>query len=183
MHYSCPPNLGLKMKIFLEYMILEMGISLQPLQESYKKYEQWMTTIWIKSLWEKCDRFDVMVDFNDTPLGLPCCGDKWMMREFLRCGFYADELSRLNIVRIHMQVLFLSDILSASGKILDGNCLLRRKTDEKWSKLNFPKEQPPKKDFTLCKAYIRQVVPDVGIMDRLGNLPQDGHKICNWRHD
>ena len=120
-----------------------------------------------------------MVEFNDTPLEPPLCGDKCLMREFLRCGFSADYLKRPNIVRIHMQVLLLSDILSALGKILGGKYLVRRKTDDKWSKLNFPKEHPPNKDFTLCKSSIQQVVPAGGIMDRLGNLTQDGHKICN----
>ena len=105
------------------------------------------------------------------------------MREFLCCGFSADELRQINRVRIHMQVLFLSDILNSSGKILDGKYLVQRKTDEKWSKLKFPKEHPPNKDSTLWKAAIRQVVPAGGIMDRLGNLTQDGHKIWNWRHD
>ena len=61
MHYGCPSNLGLKINISLEYMIQDMVTSLQPFQESYKKYEQWMTPCWLKSLWEKCDRFDVMV--------------------------------------------------------------------------------------------------------------------------
>ena len=105
MHYGCPSNLGPKMKILLEYTILYMVISLQPLQESYKRYEQWMTPSWLKSLWEKCGRFDVMVEFNYTPLELPRCGDKWLMRDFLRCGFYTYDLRRLNRVRIHMQVL------------------------------------------------------------------------------
>ena len=118
MHYGYQSNLGLKMKTFLEYIILEMGISLQPLQESYKKYEQWITPSWLKSLSENCDWFDVMVEFNNTLLELPCCGDKLMMREFLRCGFSADDLSRINRVQIYMQVLFLSEILIASGKIL-----------------------------------------------------------------
>ena len=72
------------MKISMEYMIPEMGISLQPLQDSYKKYEQWITPSWFKYLWEKCDRFDVIVDFKDTLLKLPRCGEKWLMREFLR---------------------------------------------------------------------------------------------------
>ena len=120
MKYGCPSNLGMKMKISLYCMILDMGISLQPLQDSYKNYEQWITPSCLKYLWDKCDWFDVMVEFNDTPLELPRCGYKWLMREFLRCGFSADGLRRLNIVCIHMQVLFLSDILSASGKILDG---------------------------------------------------------------
>ena len=114
-----------------------------------------MTPIWLKYLWEKCDRFDVMVEFNDTPLELPRCGDKWLMREFLSCGFSADELRRLDRVHTHMQLILLSDILSTPGKILYGKYLVQLKTDEKWSKLIFPKEQPPNKDFTLWKTAIR----------------------------
>ena len=37
--------------------------------------------------------------------------------------------------------------------------------------------------FTLWEAAIRQVVPARGIMYRLGDLTQYGHKIWNWRHD
>ena len=80
-----------------------------------------------------------MVGFNNTPLELPSCGDKSLMREFLRCGFSADDLRQLNIFCIHMTELSLSDILSASGKILDEKYLVRRKTYEKWLKLNYPK--------------------------------------------
>ena len=127
------------MKILLDYMILEMVISLQILQESYQKYELWMTPRCLKYLWEECDWFDVMVEFNYTPLELPRFGDKFLMREFLRCVFSVDDLRRLNRFCIHMEVLFLSEILSASGKIMDGNYLVRHKTDDKWSKLNFPK--------------------------------------------
>ena len=95
----------------------------------------------------------------------------------------ADELRRLNRVCIHIQRMFLSDILSASGKILDEKYLVQRKTDDKWLKFKFPKEQPHNKDFTLWKSSILQVVPARGIMDRLGNLTQDGQKNWNWRHN
>ena len=142
-----------------------------------------MTPIWLKYLWEKCDQFDVIIEFNNTLLELPRCGNNWLMREFLRRGFALYELRRLNRVFIHMQVLFLSDIMIASCKILDGKYLVQRKTYEKWLKLNSPKEQPPNKNFNLWKAAIRKVVPAGGIMYRLGNLTQDGHKIWNWRHD
>ena len=72
-----------------------------------------MTPSWLKYIWDKCDHFDVMVEFNDTLLELPCCGDKSTMRNFLRCVFSEDELMRINKDRIHMQVLFLSYILNA----------------------------------------------------------------------
>ena len=105
------------------------------------------------------------------------------MMKFLCCVFSVYKPRRLNRFRLHMQVMFLSDIMIASGKILEGKYLVRRKIDVKWSKLNFPKEQPPNKYFNLWKAPIRQVAPVGGIMDWLGNLTQAGHKIWNWRHD
>ena len=39
MHYGCTSNNGLKLKISLESMICEMGISDQPLQEDYNGFE------------------------------------------------------------------------------------------------------------------------------------------------
>ena len=50
-HYGCPSKIGLKINISLQYMILDMGISLQPLRESYRKYKQWMTPNWLKYIW------------------------------------------------------------------------------------------------------------------------------------
>ena len=39
MHYECKSNDGLKFKILLQYIICEIGISDQPLQESYSGFE------------------------------------------------------------------------------------------------------------------------------------------------
>ena len=38
-----------------------------------------------------------------------------------------------------------------------------RKPDEIWSRLKFPKERPPKKDFLLWEVALRQVVLAGGI--------------------
>ena len=58
MHFGCPSNLGLKMKVSLNYLCLEMGVSVQPLQESYKKLGDWVSSCWLKALSEKCDLFN-----------------------------------------------------------------------------------------------------------------------------
>ena len=55
--------------------------------------------------------------------------------------------------------------------------------EERWSKLNFPKEKPPNTDIKLCWVAICRVVPDGSIPDRLGRLTTNGHKIWAWRHD
>ena len=183
MHYGCSSNTGFSMKMSLEYMILELGISGQPFQESYKQYGKRVTHSWLKSIWEKCQLFDVLVTFGDVPIELPRMGDHWLMRVFAQLGYSATDLQRLNRVRVHQQVLFLSCILGASGKTLDRRYLKRRPAGERWSQLNFPVENPPNKDFRLWESALQQVVPADGIMDRLGRFNHDGHKIWPWRYD
>jgi hypothetical protein len=162
-------------------MICEMGISDQPLQESYSGFESWITHSWLKSLWEKCDRFDIQVEFLDVPIELPREGDDWLMRVFIETGFGKLELQRLNRVRIHQQVLFLSCILGASGKQLDAKYLKRHAAGVRWPKLNFPKDRPPRQDFLLWEEALHNVVPAEGLPDRLGRYLHDSCKKWEWR--
>ena len=83
MHYGCKSNDGIKFKTSLEYMICEMGISDQPLQECYSGFVSWTTHSWLKSLWEKCDKFDINMHFLDVPIEPPQEGDKWLMQVFV----------------------------------------------------------------------------------------------------
>ena len=183
MHYGCKSNNGLKLKISLELMITELGRSAQPLQESYKKYGGWVTESWLKSLWEKCDKFHIRIDFSDVPLEFPRAGDRWLMDMFEEMGFSAPDLQRLNRVRVHQQVLFLSEILDAAGKTLDERYLDRRPSNEDWSTLKFPQERPPRKDFRLWAMALRQIAPEAGIQDRLGSFLHKGYKVWPWRLD
>ena len=52
MHYGCPSSVGVGCKVSLEYVILELGVSFQPLQVSYQKYSKRLADCWLKSLWE-----------------------------------------------------------------------------------------------------------------------------------
>ena len=62
MHYGCKTSVGLNMQLSLELLTLEMGISSQPLQESYKRFGSWITEGWFKSLWEKVDMFEITAE-------------------------------------------------------------------------------------------------------------------------
>ena len=87
--------------------------------------------------------FKVVIDINDNFLKMPREGDKWIMKLFVRSGLNKEDLLRLNRVRVHQQVLFLSCVLGASGKSLDKKYMTKRKPEEKWPTLRFPKEKPP----------------------------------------
>ena len=42
---------------------------------------------------------------------------------------------------------------------MDKKYMTKRKPEEKWSTLRFPKEKPPKKNFQLCRMALRQICP------------------------
>ena len=98
--------LGVEMKSSLELMILELGISFQPLQESYTIHEGRVTNFWLKAVWEKCDKFGIRLEFNNVPLKFSRQGDKWLMREFAKAGYQGEDMKALNRVRLYMQVIF-----------------------------------------------------------------------------
>ena len=64
-HYGCDSNLELKVSTSIEMLIVEMGVSAQPFQESFLKYKDWVTWSWMVSLWEKCDLLDVEIELDE----------------------------------------------------------------------------------------------------------------------
>ena len=71
--------------------------------------------------------------------------------------------------------------------VLQGRCwtgnIFKRPEAERWSRLNYPNEKPPRKDFTLWATAIQHIVPADGIMDRLGRFNHEDYKIWPWRYD
>ena len=183
MHYGCQSSLGLKMQLSMELLITELGLSLQPFQQSYKRFGDWVTPGWLKSIWEKVDLFNIRIEVNNVPLQQPKRRDEWLMAKFDGAGFCKADLLRLNKVRKHQQVLFLSDVLCAQGKTIDRRYLTRRQEQEKWSTLRFPKEDPPRKDFRFWKQALQTIIPRGNVSDRLGPFIHEGYKIWDWRYD
>ena len=130
MHYGCQSSTGVQLQVSMELLLCELGISFQPLQEDYQKYEKWVTRSWLKTVWEKAHKFGLEITLGNIPLKFAREGDKWMMRAFMEAGYNDTELERLNRVRVHQQVLFLSDVLCAGGRYLEQRYLNQRPLDE-----------------------------------------------------
>jgi hypothetical protein len=61
MHYGCRTALGTKLQTSLGLLLVEMGMSFQPLQSLYANYGNMVTTSWLKRVCEKLDRFKFAV--------------------------------------------------------------------------------------------------------------------------
>ena len=119
MHYGNQSCLGLKMQNTVEQLVIELGMSSQPFQEDCGSCKLWVTHSWIKSVWEKASRLRIIIDIADIPVAPPRERDSWLMQEFVRLNYSGDDLRRLNRVRVHQEVLFLSDVMDARGRAID----------------------------------------------------------------
>jgi hypothetical protein len=86
-HYGSSSSLGIQMQVSMEMLVIEGGISLQILSESFPKYGQWVTHSWLRSVWEKIDRFWLRVEIRELPLQFPREGDSWIMQAFALLDF------------------------------------------------------------------------------------------------
>ena len=130
MHYGCHTALGDELQTLLELLVVDLGLSFQPFCVSYNHYGNWVTTCWLKQVWEKVDRYGLVLTVHNLPLSFPREGDDWLMTRFITAGYKGEDLLTLNRVQKHQQVLFLSDILGASGGSLDKRYLEVRRLRE-----------------------------------------------------
>ncbi len=78
-----------------------------------------MTTFWLKRVWEKVDHYGFVLLVHNLLVTFPWEGDDWLMAWFIAVGCSEEELWSLNRVRKHQQVLFLSNILGASSRVVN----------------------------------------------------------------
>jgi hypothetical protein len=120
-HYGCRSGLGIQMQVSMEILLTKLGLSPQPLQESFVTYGKWVTNTWLKLIWEKVDRFNITIEIAPLPIRPPRVGDRWFMQSVMETGTVtnSEELWIINRVHCYQQVLFTSDILDAGGSYLD----------------------------------------------------------------
>lgn len=183
MHYGCNTTVGLKLQASMEFFIIELGLSAQPFDLEYDRHSKFVTSCWLKTIWEKAQAYGFRIELGNINIKPPREGDAWLMVELRRLGFDEGELAHLNRVRLHQQVLFLSDVLDARGTAIDKKYLRRRPSQEQWSRLTFPIEQPPEKDFRLWSRAVYSLGANWRGRGRMKEYTEVGHKIWDWRYD
>ncbi len=132
-------------------------------------------------LWEKVDKFGVTIETARGPLAFPWHGDKFLMLVLMERGYSREIVRRLNRVRIHMQVLFLSDILIVSGNRIYAKAHQLRPATNRQSMLNWPKEAPTTADMMLWKEALEDICPSRRCLNCLGQYVAKSHQVREWR--
>ncbi len=154
MHYGCQTALGTELQTSLGLLLVELGRWFHPLQLSYNKFGDMVTTSWLKRVWEKLDRFKFAVMVHNLRLVFPCKDNNWLMARFITIGYRGNDLQTLNRVRKHQHVLFMSNILGAGEESLDKRYLQKQRWTDCWSTIKFPGRWQQK---WKCTSSIQQL--------------------------
>ncbi len=154
-------------------LFVELGLSFQPLQESYEKYGYLVTHSWMKMLWEKLSRFNMQVMIADQPKEYPREGNQFIMQVLIQAGYTIEALGRLNRVRVSLQLLFMSDILTVSGNKISTKVLSRCPQGDARLNMRWPHKRPTDLDLQLWKNAILSICPSHSAKLRMGLIQRD----------
>ncbi len=169
------------MQISHSFLLVELGLSFQPLQEIYKKYKYLVTNSWMKVLWEKPSLFDMATIIMDTPNFFPRKRDQFITQVLLWGGYNAEAISQLNRVQVSLQLLFMSDVLMALGKRICNIILRHCPYWESCSNMRWPKKQPMASNIMLWSTAMQAICPSWCSMTEVGHFIGQTHHFFAYR--
>ena len=143
--------------IAYEAFIMEIGMYGNVFSLPYSEYEGLATDrTWWKNFWELLDHAGVDFSFASEHHLRPVReGDRAIMEVFVAMGFSADQLESLNVVRMYLRVVHLSDIVRCDGRTYTRAAL--RRDAPPTSRHGFPHQQPTRADFQLWDDALRSL--------------------------
>lgn len=183
-HFGVPSVLGRKFRASLEALQLEVGVNTNPLNLDYSKYEMLATRCWFKSVWERMWYYSFTAHLELEPIPFPREGDSLMSTLFLERP--TEVRIALNRCRIRLEMLFLSDIVTANGRQIEKDYLIPTQTNEEasHSRFTFGREQPTPRDWVEWTIFWAQFTDSGLALHRpLGRWVAPSHRIWQWYFD
>jgi hypothetical protein len=102
------------------------------------------------------------------------------MQVLIKSGYLNELLLQLNQVCIWLQVLFMSDILTASGNKTNSKTLSCCPCGGARSSMQWPNEQPTESNFKLWRYAMQSICPSRSRAASIGRFIASTHKIWRW---
>ncbi len=120
---------------------------------------------------------ELVVDFTTE---FPHKGEQFVMQVLIPSGYPKEMLIRLNHVRVALQLLFMSDILTASSYKTYPEILSQCPNEEAWSDMRWPNKQPMDSDYHLWRNAMISICPSRRGTDKVGQFISLTHRIWCW---
>ncbi len=103
------------------------------------------------------------------------------MLVFMDRGHSQEALRQLNRVQLQLQIIFLSNVLTASGLRIDPSVFRRRGPGKNPSTKNWPTEEPTEADFRIWKEALEDICPRRMQVHSVREYIAETHRIHPWQ--
>lgn len=181
-HLNLRDKTGKLLLISLTYLQLICGSVTPVLSLPYDKYCKWVEPTWLQSFWGFISKvgYDIHVHQQWLPI-LPRKNNHALMDHFMKLGYSASQLATLNRCRIYLQIIFLSDIVSADGRMIIPDCKTGRRVTDRISNLNWPMQDTPSQSaWQLWKQALAHFEYGNRLVVPLQQWQSDTHLQWRW---
>ena len=150
-------------------------------------YAKLVDTCWTRTLWEFTSSHNIEIQSKHTRIETPRHQDSFLMEDFVASGVTHDTLKRLNACRLYLQVITVSDICDAAGRMILEESLHGRLTRDRVSSFKWPIQPRPSQRAwkawrdTLHRLYTRDA--SVRLRTTLGPWVAHSHQKWIWFFD
>lgn len=156
-HASDPGDpTGLLMRSIIQTMRLEMGVSRSPLLYPFSRWNKCTTPTQFFPFWEYASEIGLELRDGLSPIQKAREGDSFLMEVFEQNGYTPQQLRMLNICRLHLKIMLVSDLCTGDGWWLDKVYLERRAPFHHHNQFIWPKAPIP--NATCWKMWTNAVI-------------------------
>ena len=105
---------------YVRLLQLQLGTPYNPLTLPFDKWGYLAPLLWVKVLWQSLDAFNIQFHMKYHPLPFPQERDQVIAEIILDGALSTAEIKSLSRCRGMLQCIFLSDLVTADGRYLEG---------------------------------------------------------------
>ena len=133
---------GLLLRLSAESLRLEIGVPFTLGECDYTLYSPYVTDCWYKSVWKFAFTHSISIreDFPDPP---PLRHkDSYLMSHFVSAGFRGQDLALLNLIRLRLRAITVSDIATPDGLSITHQAFLLQHSNHLRHCYDWPRDLP-----------------------------------------
>jgi hypothetical protein len=125
----------------MEQLHLEVGLSGFLTDHPYATYQRLITSSWISMAWSFLSRFRIELRDTEAKLFLRHINDQYLIEVFSQNGFCTQNLADLNICRMYLHTVTLSDLCTVDGRAVTLDACQGRRDPSSCSEYSWPRVQ------------------------------------------
>ena len=179
-HYGRGTMIAKKMIASLEALQLEIGCARNPLSEDYASRGGLATKCWMKAIWERVNFYKINAILSYTTMPMPRDRDCEIVSIITQHEKSLAVQQSLNRVRLKLQAIFLSCIVSYSGTQISNKNLFPQTEETNMSTYKFSRQHPTSKDWVQWRNFWYKVYPGLQLPLPLGKWISPSHRLWRW---